>query len=75
MAKSAKTFLTDWMQLLVPAGSGDLALIDRTVDACVSDAAGEGHTRDELEIAAGGHLRGYIRASIIRSGWANSQEH
>jgi hypothetical protein len=67
MAEGASTFLRGWMRSYVDAGSRGLGLVATAVEQCVTDAAANGYTRDELETASGGLLSGYIRASIIKS--------
>ena len=43
-------------------------ILDATIAECVEDAEEESFSRDDLEKAAGGDLRGYIRRAIQKAG-------
>jgi hypothetical protein len=69
LAVSASAFLTEWVRSYLDAGPRGLGSVSAAVDECLAVGSTDGYTRGELETAAGGHLSGYIRASIIKRAW------
>ena len=67
MAATASEFLEHWRGSYIDAEARDLEQLDATVEECVQDAEEEGFSRDDLEKAAGGDLRGYIRRAIQKA--------
>ena len=65
MAETAIQFLERWRENNVYAEPRALEQLDATVDQCVSDAAEVGISADDLEKAAGGSLKEYLRVAII----------
>jgi hypothetical protein len=65
MAETAIQFLERWREAYVYAEPRALEQLDETVTECTTDAAEAGISVDELEKAAGGSLKDYIRTAII----------
>jgi hypothetical protein len=65
MAQTAIQFLEGWREAYVYAEPRALEQLDETVTECTADAAKVGISANELEKAAGGSLKEYIRAAII----------
>lgn len=65
MAETAIQFLERWRETNVYAEQRALEQLDDTVAQCKSDAAEAGVSADDLEKAAGGGLKEYLRAAII----------
>jgi hypothetical protein len=63
MAETA--ILERWREAYVYAEPRALEQLDETVTECTADAAEAGISADELEKAAGGSLKDYIRTAII----------
>jgi len=65
MAETAIQFLEHWRETNVYAQLRALEQLDETVAQCISDAAEAGISADDLEKAAGGSLKEYLRTAII----------
>jgi hypothetical protein len=65
MAETAIQFLERWREACVYAEPRALEQLDATVTQCIADAAEAGVSADELEKAAGGSLKEYLRTAII----------
>jgi hypothetical protein len=65
MAETALQFLENWRQNYVYAELRALEQLDATVIECIGDAAEAGISVDDLEKAAGGSLKEYLRTAII----------
>jgi hypothetical protein len=65
MAETALQFLENWRQNYVYAEPRALEQLDATVIECIGDAAEAGISVDDLEKAAGGSLKEYLRTAII----------
>jgi hypothetical protein len=65
MAETAIQFLEHWREANVYAELRALEQLDETVTQCISDAAEAGIPSNELEKAAGGSLKEYLRTAII----------
>ncbi len=66
MAETAIQFLERWRQAHVYAELRALEQLDETVAECIGAAAEDGIAADQLEKAAGGNLKEYLRAAIIQ---------
>jgi len=67
VAKSAQDFLREWRQSFIYAEARPPEALDEAVAECVGDGLEEGHTRDELETAAGGDLRAYVKEALSKA--------
>jgi hypothetical protein len=65
MAETAIQFLENWRETYVYAELRALEQLDATVIECIGDAAEVGISADDLEKAAGGSLKEYLRTAII----------
>ena len=65
MAETALQFLENWREINVYAELRALEQLAATVIECIGDAAEVGISVDDLEKAAGGSLKEYLRAAII----------
>jgi hypothetical protein len=65
MGDTAIQFLERWRETNVYAEPRALEQLGETVAQCTSDAAAAGISADDLEQAAGGSLKEYLRAAII----------
>ena len=65
MAETAIQFLEHWRETNVYAELRALEQLDETVTQCISDAAQAGISTDDLEKAAGGSLKEYLRTAIV----------
>ena len=66
MANAAE-FLARWRVRYVDAEGRILEELDTTVAECVEDANEEGFSREDLDQAAGGDLKAYIREAIVKA--------
>jgi hypothetical protein len=62
---TAIQFLESWREANVYAEPRALEQLDATVTQCKADAAKAGISANDLEQAAGGSLKEYLRAAII----------
>jgi hypothetical protein len=69
MAETAIQFLEHSRETNVYAQLRALEQLDETATQCKSDAADAGISADDLEKAAGGSLKEYLRAAICVSAW------
>ena len=67
MAETAIQFLERWRQAHVYAELRALEQLDETVAECVGAAAEDDISADDLEKAAGGSLKEYLRTAIINT--------
>ena len=67
MAETAIQFLERWRQAHVYAELRALEQLDETVAECVGAAAEDDISADDLENAAGGSLKEYLRTAIINT--------
>ena len=67
MAETAIQFLERWRQTHVYAELRALEQLDETVAECIGAAAEDGISADDLEKAAGGSLKEYLRIAIINT--------
>jgi hypothetical protein len=67
MAETAIQFLERWRQAHVYAELRALEQLDETVAECIGAAAEDGISADDLEKAAGGSLKEYLRTAIINT--------
>ena len=67
MAETAIQFLERWRQARVYAELRALEQLDETVAECIGAAAEDGISADDLERAAGGSLKEYLRTAIINT--------
>ena len=67
MAETAIQFLERWRQAHVYAELRALEQLDETVAECIGAAAEDGFSADDLEKAAGGSLKEYLRTAIINT--------
>jgi hypothetical protein len=65
MAETAMQFLQRWREAYIYAEPRALEQLDATVAQCIADAAKAGIPTDDLEKAAGGNLKEYLRTAII----------
>jgi hypothetical protein len=65
MAETAIQFLERWRETNVYAEPRALEQLDATVAQCGADAVKDGISADDLEQAAGGSLKEYLRTAII----------
>jgi hypothetical protein len=65
MAETAIQFLERWREACVYAEPRALEQLDATVTQCTADAAAAGISAADLEKAAGGSLKDYLRTAII----------
>jgi hypothetical protein len=65
MANAAE-FLARWRVRYVDAEGRILEELDTTVAECVEDANEEGFSHEDLDQAAGGDLKAYIREAIAK---------
>jgi hypothetical protein len=68
MAESAEDFLKSWRQTRIYSEGRGLESLDDSVNECIKDAVAAGVVREDLENAAGGNLRGFIRQAILDKG-------
>ena len=66
MANAAE-FLARWRVRYIDAEGRILEELDTTVAECVEDANEEGFSRKDLDQAAGGDLKVYIREAIAKA--------
>jgi hypothetical protein len=66
MANAAE-FLARWKARYIDAEGRILEELDTTIAECVEDAKEEGFSREDLDQAAGGDLKAYIRESIAKA--------
>ena len=64
MSNSGVKFLQCWLGRYVQGHSRHPENIDHTVAECISDASLKGVTKEDLEKAAGGDLRGYLLVKL-----------
>ena len=64
MAESASEFLERWRHSYIATESRTLEQVDVTVKECLDDAAEAHIAASDLEVAAGGDLRGYLLAAL-----------
>ena len=67
MAETAIQFLERWRQSHVYAELRALEQLDETVAECIGAAAEDDISADDLEKAAGGSLKEYLRTAIINT--------
>ncbi len=67
MPETAIQFLERWRQAHVYAEQRAFEQLDETVAECIGAAPEDGISADDLEKAAGGSLKEYIRAAIINT--------
>jgi hypothetical protein len=67
MAETAIQFLERWRQSHVYAEQRTLDQLDETVAECIGAAGEDDISADELEQAAGGSLKEYLRVAIINT--------
>jgi hypothetical protein len=65
MTETAIQFLENWREASIYAEPRALEQLDETVAECIGAAADIGISADDLEKAAGGSLKEYLRAAII----------
>ena len=65
--RTAIQFLERWRQAHVYAELRALEQLDETVAECIGAAAEDGISADDLEKAAGGSLKEYLRTAIINT--------
>ena len=65
--RQAQDFLREWRQSFIYAEARPPEALDEAVAECVADGLEEGHTRDELERAAGGDLRAYVKEALSKA--------
>ena len=66
MANAAE-FLARWKVRYIDAEGRILEELDTTIAECVEDANEEGFSREDLDQAAGGDLKAYIREAIAKA--------
>jgi hypothetical protein len=66
MANAAE-FLARWKVRYIDAEGRILEELDTIVAECVEDASEEGFSREDLDQAAGGELKAYIRETIAKA--------
>jgi hypothetical protein len=66
MANAAE-FLARWKVRYIDAEGRILEELDTTIAECVEDANEEGFSREDLDQAAGGELKAYIREAIAKA--------
>jgi hypothetical protein len=66
MANAAE-FLARWKARYIDAEGRILEELDTTIAECVEDANEEGFSREDLDQAAGGDLKAYIREAIAKA--------
>ena len=66
MANAAE-FLARWKARYIDAEGRILEELDTTVAECVEDANEEGFSREDLDQAAGGDLKAYVREAIAKA--------
>jgi hypothetical protein len=64
---NAAEFLARWKVRYIDAEGRILEELDTTVAECVEDANEEGFSREDLDQAAGGDLKAYIREAIAKA--------
>jgi hypothetical protein len=64
---AAAEFLARWKVRYIDAEGRILEELDTTVAECVEDAHEEGFSREDLDQAAGGDLKVYIREAIAKA--------
>jgi hypothetical protein len=67
VAETAAKFLEDWRESRIYAEARALEQLDATVRQCMTDAAAAGISAADLEKAAGGSLKEYLREAIIET--------
>jgi hypothetical protein len=67
MAEPAIQFLEQWREANVYAQPRALEQLDATITQCIGDAAAAGISAADLEKAAGGSLKEYLRNAIIET--------
>jgi hypothetical protein len=67
MAETAIQFLERWREAHVYAELRALEQLDETVAECIGAAAEDDISADDLEKAAGGSLKEYLRIAIINT--------
>jgi hypothetical protein len=67
MAETAIQFLERWRQAHVYAEQRTLDQLDETVAECIGAAGEDDIAADDLEKAAGGSLKEYLRIAIINT--------
>jgi len=67
MAETAIQFLERWRQAHVYAEQRTLDQLDETVAECIGAAGEDDIPADDLEKAAGGSLKEYLRVAIINT--------
>jgi hypothetical protein len=67
MAETAIQFLERWRQAHVYAELRALEQLDESAAECIGAAAEDGISADDLEKAAGGNLKEYLRTAIINT--------
>jgi hypothetical protein len=65
MTETAIQFLENWREANIYAEPRALEQLDETVAECIGAAADIGISADDLEKAAGGSLKEYLRVAII----------
>jgi hypothetical protein len=65
MTETAIQFLENWREANIYAEPRALEQLDETVAECIGAAADIGISADDLEKAAGGSLKEYLREAII----------
>jgi hypothetical protein len=65
MTETAIQFLENWREASIYAEPRALEQLDETVAECIGAAADIGISADDLEKAAGGSLKEYLREAII----------
>jgi hypothetical protein len=65
MTETAIQFLENWREANIYAEPRPLEQLEETVAECIGAAADIGISADDLEKAAGGSLKEYLRAAII----------
>jgi hypothetical protein len=66
MANAAE-FLARWKARYIDAEGRILEELDTALAECVEDANEEGFSREDLDQAAGGDLKAYIRKAIAKT--------
>src|SRR5215831_14181275 len=64
---NAAEFLASWKARYIDAEGRILEELDTTIAECVEDADEEGFSREDLDQAAGGDLKAYIREAIAKA--------
>jgi hypothetical protein len=65
MTETAIQFLENWREANIYAEPRAVEQLDETVAECIGAAADIGISADDLEKAAGGSLKEYLREAII----------